>query len=100
MATLATRPTSSRQTRHVPVGATISTILRYALLIILAFFFLIPFYLIVRNGFQQTWILHHLIGHSFQAHSTSRIYRNSLTIPMFHFSVAWRILPLFPSCKR
>jgi multiple sugar transport system permease protein len=50
MATLATRPTSSRQTRHVPVGTTITTILRYALLIILAFFFLIPFYLIVRNG--------------------------------------------------
>ena len=51
MATLVPRSTSSRQTRHVPVGATISTILRYALLIILAFFFLIPFYLIVRNGF-------------------------------------------------
>jgi len=52
MAILATRSTSSRQTRQAPVGATISTILRYALLVILAFFFLIPFYLIVRNGFS------------------------------------------------
>ncbi len=50
MATLVTRPTSSRQTRHVQIGATVGTILRYTLLIILAFFFLIPFYLIVRNG--------------------------------------------------
>jgi multiple sugar transport system permease protein len=51
LATRATRSTSSRQTPPVRVGATISTILRYALLIILSFFFLIPFYLIVRNGF-------------------------------------------------
>jgi multiple sugar transport system permease protein len=48
MATLVSRP--ARQTRHVPVRTTISTVLRYALLIVLAFFFLIPFYLIVRNG--------------------------------------------------
>jgi multiple sugar transport system permease protein len=50
MATLATRPNSSRQTQHVRVGATIGSILRYAVLIILALLFLIPFYLIVRNG--------------------------------------------------
>jgi multiple sugar transport system permease protein len=52
MAILATRSTSNRQTRHVPIGATVSTILRYALLFILAIFFLLPFYLIVRNGFS------------------------------------------------
>ncbi len=50
MAILATRSTSSRQTRHISAGATISTVLRYALLVVLAIFFLIPFYLIVRNG--------------------------------------------------
>lgn len=47
MATLVTR--SSRQVRP-RIGFTIGSILRYALLVILAFFFLIPFYLIVRNG--------------------------------------------------
>src|SRR5450755_4218274 len=52
MAILATRPTATRQPqkRHVPIGATIIIILRYTLLTILALIFLIPFYLIVRNG--------------------------------------------------
>ena len=50
MATLATRSTSTRQTRSAPIGAAVSTILRYVVLIILAILFLIPFYLIVRNG--------------------------------------------------
>ena len=52
MATLVTRSTTStrRQTRHVSNRTTISTILRYTLLIILAIIFLIPFYLIVRNA--------------------------------------------------
>src|SRR5450432_205134 len=51
MATLATRPTTSRrQTRHIPVRTTVGAILRYTILIILALLFLIPFYLIVRNG--------------------------------------------------
>lgn len=49
MATLVPRSNATRQTRRVPIGA-VSTLLRYALLIILAIFFLIPFYLIVRNG--------------------------------------------------
>ncbi|MBV9256860.1 MAG: carbohydrate ABC transporter permease, partial [Ktedonobacteraceae bacterium] len=50
MATLATRSTSTRQTRRAPIGATVSTVLRYVVLILLAILFLIPFYLIVRNG--------------------------------------------------
>jgi multiple sugar transport system permease protein len=52
MAILATRPTANRQTQkhHVPIGATITAILRYTLLTILALIFLVPFYLIVRNG--------------------------------------------------
>lgn len=52
MATLVPRSTTSTRqtTRQVRIGATISTILRYTVLIILAILFLIPFYLIVRNG--------------------------------------------------
>ena len=47
MAALA--PESKNSTGR-PIGAIISTILRYALLILLAILFLIPFYLILRNG--------------------------------------------------
>ncbi len=52
MAIFATRPTATRQPqkRHVPIRATIIAILRYTLLSVLALIFLIPFYLIVRNG--------------------------------------------------
>jgi multiple sugar transport system permease protein len=39
-------PTSARRFRRVPLGA----ILRYVLLIVLAFVFLFPFYLVVRNA--------------------------------------------------
>lgn len=54
MAILASRSPQQRGTpvRHAApsAGSTVSNILRYALLIILAIIFLIPFYLIVRNG--------------------------------------------------
>ena len=54
MAILASRSPQQRGTpvRHAgpSAGSTVSNILRYALLIILAIIFLIPFYLIVRNG--------------------------------------------------
>jgi multiple sugar transport system permease protein len=49
MATLSPRSTSVR-TRHVSIGPIVSLVLRYALLIILALLFLLPFYLVVRNS--------------------------------------------------
>jgi multiple sugar transport system permease protein len=49
MATLA-KHSHPNQKRYVSTGATVSTILRYALLTILSILFLIPFYLIVRNA--------------------------------------------------
>ncbi len=50
MATLASRSNRSQRTSAWSVGTIVSTVLRYALLVILAILFLIPFYLIVRNG--------------------------------------------------
>ncbi len=50
MATLISRPTQSHRAPGRSVGAITSAVLRYALLIILALLFLLPFYLIVRNG--------------------------------------------------
>ena len=54
MAIIASRSPQRRNTppRHVgpSAGSIVSTVLNYALLIILAIIFLIPFYLIVRNG--------------------------------------------------
>ncbi|TMD69108.1 MAG: carbohydrate ABC transporter permease, partial [Chloroflexi bacterium] len=53
MAAIVSRSTQSAQSsrpRGPSVGAIIRMILRYALLIILALLFLLPFYLIVRNG--------------------------------------------------
>jgi len=51
MATLASDELTQPEHAHGPsVGKVVSTFLRYALLIILAIIFLIPFYLIVRNG--------------------------------------------------
>ncbi len=50
MATFVSRSTQSRRTSGPSVGAIIRGVLRYALLIILALLFLLPFYLIVRNG--------------------------------------------------
>jgi multiple sugar transport system permease protein len=54
MATLAPPSPQQRRTpvRHASpsAGSTVSNVLRYALLIILAIIFLIPFYLILRNG--------------------------------------------------
>ena len=54
MATLASPSPQQRRTpvRHASpsAGSTVSNVLRYALLIILAIIFLIPFYLILRNG--------------------------------------------------
>lgn len=50
MATVASRSTQSQRPLGPSVGSLISTVLRYALLIILALLFLLPFYLIVRNG--------------------------------------------------
>ena len=50
MATFVSRSTQSRRTSGPSVGTIIRGVLRYALLIILALLFLLPFYLIVRNG--------------------------------------------------
>jgi len=50
MATFVSRSTQSRRTSGPSVGAIIRGVLRYALLIILALLFLLPFYLIIRNG--------------------------------------------------
>jgi multiple sugar transport system permease protein len=50
MATLVSRPAQAPQRAHLSAGAIIGTIARYAALIILAILFLIPFYLLVRNG--------------------------------------------------
>lgn len=50
MAILVSRPTQSHRAPGRSVGAITSAVLRYALLIILALLFLLPFYLIVRNG--------------------------------------------------
>ena len=50
MATFVSRPTQSHHAPGPSAGAIISVVLRYVLLIILALLFLIPFYLIVRNG--------------------------------------------------
>src|SRR5437763_8688809 len=50
MATSVSRPTQSRRAPGPFAGDIIIMVLRYALLIILALLFLIPFYLILRNG--------------------------------------------------
>src|SRR2546430_15215396 len=50
MATFVSRSTQSRRSSGPSVGTIIRGVLRYALLIILALLFLLPFYLIVRNG--------------------------------------------------
>jgi multiple sugar transport system permease protein len=50
MARSVSRPTQSQPTPGPSARAIISTVLSYVLLIILALLFLIPFYLIVRNG--------------------------------------------------
>ena len=50
MATLVSQSTQSQRSPGRSAEATVSLVLRYALLIILAILFLIPFYLIVRNG--------------------------------------------------
>ncbi len=52
MATLASRSPRGTSARRVApsLGSTVSNVLRYALLILLALLFLLPFYLIVRNG--------------------------------------------------
>ena len=50
MATLVSQPTQSQRSPRQSAGTTGSVVLRYALLIVLAILFLIPFYLIVRNG--------------------------------------------------
>jgi multiple sugar transport system permease protein len=49
MATLVSPPAQSRRVGP-SAGTIISTVLRYALLVILALLFLLPFYLMVRNG--------------------------------------------------
>lgn len=50
MAAIASRSTRSGRPQGPSAGAIIRMVLRYALLIILALLFLLPFYLIVRNG--------------------------------------------------
>src|SRR5437868_3627963 len=50
MATLVSQPAQSQPSPGRSPRTTVSVVLRYALLIILAILFLIPFYLIVRNG--------------------------------------------------
>ncbi len=50
MATLVSRSAQSQRSPDRSARTTVSVVLRYALLIILALLFLIPFYLIVRNG--------------------------------------------------
>src|SRR6266571_2297193 len=53
MATSISRSAQSAQLRRAPgpsAGDIIIAVLRYALLIILALLFLLPFYLIIRNG--------------------------------------------------
>src|SRR5438105_14714027 len=50
MATSVSRPTQSRRAPGPSARDIVIMVLRYALLIILALLFLIPFYLIVRNG--------------------------------------------------
>ncbi len=50
MAAIVSRSTQSGRPRGPSVGAIIRLVLRYALLVILALLFLLPFYLIVRNG--------------------------------------------------
>ena len=50
MAAIVSRSTQSGRPRGPSAGAIIRLVLRYALLVILALLFLLPFYLIVRNG--------------------------------------------------
>lgn len=53
MATVASRPAQTAEAQHATgpsIGRIISSILRYTVLIILALLFLLPFYLIIRNG--------------------------------------------------
>src|SRR2546429_3902787 len=50
MATVVSRSTRSGRAPGPSAGTIIRGVLRYALLIILALLFLLPFYLIVRNG--------------------------------------------------
>src|SRR5215472_15935355 len=50
MATTVSQSNQPRRTTGPSTGTIISLVLRYALLIILAILFLIPFYLILRNG--------------------------------------------------
>ncbi len=50
MATIVSRSSRSDHTRGPSTGAIIRAVLRYVLLIILTLLFLLPFYLIVRNG--------------------------------------------------
>ena len=50
MATIRTQASQTKHTRRPSIGTLVSVVLRYALLIILAILFLIPFYLILRNG--------------------------------------------------
>src|SRR6266567_7418375 len=50
MATLVSRSTRSGRAAGPSVRAIMGEVLRYALLIVLALLFLLPFYLIVRNG--------------------------------------------------
>ncbi len=50
MATLVPQSTQAQRSSGRSAGTTVSVVLRYALLIILAILVLIPFYLIVRNG--------------------------------------------------
>ena len=50
MATVVSRSTRSGRAPGPTAGTILSEVLRYALLIILALLFLLPFYLIVRNG--------------------------------------------------
>jgi multiple sugar transport system permease protein len=50
MATVASQPKQAPRTAGRSAGSIISTVLRYVLLAILALLFLLPFYLIIRNG--------------------------------------------------
>src|SRR5436853_7856454 len=50
MASQSTRPVQKKTNDSLSAGKIIKEVLRYVLLIILAILFLIPFYLIVRNG--------------------------------------------------
>jgi len=50
MASIVSQHTQTRRKKRPSVGNTISTMLQYVLLIFLALLFLLPFYLILRNG--------------------------------------------------